>query len=44
MGVLTEIHGLRIVTGNLLEDLERVVRHANTFHFDDTFRNQMLKA
>ncbi|XP_034425869.1 thrombospondin-2-like [Hippoglossus hippoglossus] len=26
VGVLTEIHGLRIVTGNLLEDLERVTK------------------
>lgn len=26
MGLLTEIHGLRIVTGNLLDDLEKVVR------------------
>lgn len=25
--LLTEIQGLRIVTGNLLEDLDRVVRH-----------------
>lgn len=27
MELLTEIQGLRIVTSNLLEDLERVVRH-----------------
>ena len=26
VGLLTEIHGLRIVTSNLLDDLERVVR------------------
>ncbi|XP_053270331.1 thrombospondin-2 [Pleuronectes platessa] len=26
VGVLTEIHGLRLVTGNLLEDLERVTK------------------
>lgn len=25
-GLLTEIHGLRVVTNNLLEDLDRVVR------------------
>lgn len=29
--LLTEIHGLRIVTNNLLEDLERVVRYINAF-------------
>lgn len=28
VGVLTEIEGLRIVTSNLLEDLERVVRQS----------------
>lgn len=30
MGLITEIQGLRIVTSNLLDDLERVVRHRNT--------------
>lgn len=30
--LLTEIHGLRIVTSNLLEDLERVVRQARVFN------------
>lgn len=29
-GVLTEIEGLRFVTGNLLEDLDRVVRQIRT--------------
>lgn len=30
--LLTEIHGLRIVTSNLLEDLERVVRQARVLN------------
>lgn len=30
VGVLTEIEGLRFVTGNLLEDLDRVVRQIRT--------------
>ncbi len=30
LGLLTEIEGLRVATSNLLEDLERVVRHTTT--------------
>lgn len=33
VGVLTEIEGLRFVTGNLLEDLDRVVRQIRTRPF-----------
>lgn len=36
-GVLTEIEGLRFVTGNLLEDLDRVVRQIRTRPFRLSF-------
>lgn len=36
-GVLTEIEGLRFVTGNLLEDLDRVVRQIRTKPFRLSF-------
>lgn len=33
VGVLTEIEGLRFVTGNLLEDLDRIVRKIMKSYF-----------